>query len=191
MPNTHEFTKLTPTLLEDVEEVVTFYNQEIDAIHKDPNRMTEWSPFSDEQIINIIENPHKDLFILREKLGDTALGDIVGGVIIDKDFSAWSPQEIYPPNPRHFAKFLAKQGIGRSALWPALLEHGKTNDISMYVAEAWDFSDKLHEDKLRKYYKSLGMKWRGTVIYQNSYYDDTIIGKERPVNRFLYEFPLA
>ncbi len=180
MSNTYEFTKLAPVQLEDVEEVVTFYNLEIDAIQKDPRRMTMWSPFTNEQAADIVENPHSDLLIRRDKLGSVATG-----VIVDKDFSAWSPQEIYPPNPRHLTK-----GLGRGALWPALLEYGRANNISMYVAEAWDFTyDGLPEDKLRNYYISLGMKWRGTVVYKNSYYDDTIIGNERPVNRFLYEFP--
>jgi hypothetical protein len=189
MSNVSQFTELLPSQPADVGELVVFYNQQIDAIHNDPKRMTEWSPFDHEQITNIIEDRHKDLLILREKLGEAALGNIVGGVIVDQDFSAWSPHEVYPSEPRHFAKFLAQQGLGRSALWPALLEYGKTNNISMYVAEAWDFSDTLREDKLRKYYESLGMEWQGTVVYQNDYYEGKIIGRGRPVNRFVYQFP--
>jgi hypothetical protein len=183
------FTELTPVRQEDTEEVVMFYNQEISAIQSDPNRMTMWSSFTNEQIADIIQNPTSDLLVLREKLGKTAVGNIVGGVIVDQDFSAWSPNEIELTysHPRHFAKFLAKQGLGRSALWPSLLEYGKTNNISLYVAEAWDFTyDGLPKDNLKEYYTSLGMEWQGTVVYKNNYYGN-IIGNERPVNRFSYD----
>lgn len=193
MSNISRFAELMPAQLEDVDDAVSFYNQGIDAIHNDPQRKTMWSPFTHEQITDIIHSPDSNLLILRGKLGKAVVGNIVGGVIVDKDFSAWSPNEIdlAYSNPRHFAKFLAKPGLGRSALWPSLLEYGKTNDISLFVAEAWDFTyDGLPEDKLREFYTSPGidMEWHGTVIYKNNYYGN-IIGNERPVNRFLYEFP--
>ena len=190
MSNTREFAALIPAREEDIDEVVSFYNREIEAINDDPRRMTQWSPFTPNQVADIIDDPHSKLLVMREKLGEVAMGKVAGGVILDKKFTAWAPQELLSPEPWHFAKFLATHTIkrlGSDALWPALLDYAEENGASALYAEAWDFRyDGLPDDNLRKYYTDLGMEWHGTVIYRNDYYGE-IIGRDRPVNRFMYE----
>jgi hypothetical protein len=150
--------------------------------------MTQWSPSTPGQVADIINDPSRKLLLAR-RLGEATVGEVVGGVIVDTDFSAWIPRKQLSSEPLHFAKFLADHTIkrlGRDVLWPALLDHAKENKVTALYAEAWDFSyDGLPDDSLRRYYESLGMEWRGTVIYRNNYYGDEI-GRDRPVNRFMY-----
>jgi hypothetical protein len=202
MSNSQEFTKLIPAQGDDIDEIVSFYEHEITFIQNGmktaksrgevPRQMVLWDPFTPEQVAEIINQPHSKFLLLREQLGKSATGKLVGGVIVDKEFSAWGSQELLPPDPLHFARFLADhtiQHLGRDVLFKALLDFATENNTTALYAEAWDFTyDQLPEDKLKRFYTGLGMKHLGTVIYKNDRYG-RIIGRDRPVNRFVYEMP--
>jgi hypothetical protein len=179
---------LTPvSSRDDVREAVDLYKTGIQVI-KSSGRKTKWRPYTANEIQEIAASPDSNLLLMRREVDGMPVGNVEGGTLVDQDFAAWSPQEV-THDTLHFGKFITiEKHLGRSGLWPALLEYGKANGYTTFIAEAWDFSygeDGLEDDKLLEFYMSLGMEHHGTVIYKNGYYGQQI-GDEQPVNRLMY-----